>query len=275
VASLATTATASSACGIEQKVLSLSRRTAAELKRVEKDRADHAQRLEQLEQLFRQHLGGGVEQRRQQELHARRSEANHRLHMVRGEPALGDTGNLASGVMLGSNISQHTVPRSVAEPVSEQLEARLTKLEEQTVDLRATLMHRLQASIALAAATLNQRIDTVSKDLQQTTKQGLGVVEFRIDALEASNELLRGQSPACHQDSLQRESSRLLELMREETHAVHLEVMSVDTRVAALEERLAAEGHSALRHASPLPIGASLEQHARAALTRTLHEYKD
>merc|ERR1719245_1790792 len=111
-----------------------------------------------------------------------------------------------------------TVPSCAAENVSGQLEARLAKLEEQTVELRSTLMHRLQASIALAAASLNQRIDSISKDLKQALKQGLGVLELRIDAFEASSESPQCQSP-CHQDFFQRESSRLLELMREETHA--------------------------------------------------------
>jgi len=267
VASLATTATAPSACGIEHKVISLSRRTAAELKRVEKDRADHAQRLEQLEQLCQRHFGG-------LELHAWRSEANH-LNRVHGEPNRGDTGHIASAMRSGGNASQHTVPRCTAEAVSEQLEVRLTKLEEQTVELRATLMHRLQASIALAAASLNQRIDSVSKDLKQVLKQGLGVMELRIDALEASSEMPQSQSPVCHQEFFQHESSRLLELMREETHAVHLEVMSVDTRVAALEERLAAEGGVASRNTSPLSLGASLEQRARAAQLQTLHDNRD
>jgi len=268
VASLATTVTASSTCGIEQKVISLSRRTAAELKRVEKDRASHAQRLEQLEQLVQQHFGS-------LELHALRSKANHQLNMAHGELIQGDIGHMATAMLPGGNTTPHTVPSSAAEAVSGQLEARLVKLEEQTVELRSTLMHRLQASIALAAASLNQRIDAVSKDLKQTLKQGLGALEFRIDALEASNELLQSQHPACHQDFLQRECSRLLELMREETHAVHLEVMSVDTRVAGVEELLAAERGMALHHTLPLPLGASLEQPASAAQLQNLHDYRD
>lgn len=268
MASLTTTETASSACGIEQKVISLSRRTAAELKRVEKDRVSHAQRLEQLERLFRQHFGG-------LDLHPWRSEANHQLNRAHGEANQGDSGHVSTATLPGGNTSPHAVPHCAAEAVSEQLDARLKNLAEQIVELRSTPMHRLQASIALTAASLNQRIDSVSKDLKQSLKQGLGVLEFRVDALDASSELLLSQAPACQQDLWQRESSRLLELMREETHAVHVEVMSVDTRVAALEERRAAEAGIASRHTVPLLLGASLEQPARAVQLQALHDYRD
>jgi len=44
--------------GVEKKVFELSRRTAAELRRVEKERTDHERRLEALEQLCQQHLSG-------------------------------------------------------------------------------------------------------------------------------------------------------------------------------------------------------------------------
>jgi len=133
--------------------------------------------------------------------------------------------------------------------------SRFQDLETQIAELGGALATRLQAKITSTVSALNERVDEAFSKLSEESlghRQSIGTLEDRATALETSDnwmtsqvQLWRKENAGLHSgitglpDIMKRETDRIMELARDEARTVHLEVMSVDTRLSALEERLA------------------------------------
>jgi len=140
----------------------------------------------------------------------------------------------------------------------EELGAQRAGLEAQIEDLGGTIARRLQAKFAAAERSLNQKIDEVRKELDATlgtVNDRAATVELTAEKAGSQVELWREEAAAAlvkHPSGHVLEvASQAVEVARDEIRTVHLEVMSLDTRIAAIEERYASDARLS-RHGSPL-----------------------
>jgi len=114
---------------------------------------------------------------------------------------------------------------------------RQEELEVQLADLGSALAVKLHARIASSAKALDERLDEARERIESRLDTAELVLEkiphWRREAAEMQNGFARLQ------EMTTRELERSRESLRSEIQAVHLEVMSVNTRVSAIEERLA------------------------------------
>jgi hypothetical protein len=110
-------------------------------------------------------------------------------------------------------------------------------LEAQVAELGGVLTARLQAKIAAVSDALNEKIAVVQVDIERSLRDGQERVPRR-DHSEVERDSARLGGDADILEEFRREVDQALEAAGDEVRTVHLEVMSVDTRVAALEERL-------------------------------------
>jgi len=114
---------------------------------------------------------------------------------------------------------------------------RQEELEVQLADLGSALAVKLHARIASSAKALDERLDEARERIESRLDTAELVLEkiphWRKEAAEMQNGFARLQ------EMITRELERSREGLRGEIQSVHLEVMSVNTRVAAIEERLA------------------------------------
>lgn len=128
-----------------------------------------------------------------------------------------------------------------------EVAARHSDLETQVAELGGALASRLQSKMAAMTKVVNERVEDVGGDF----KKRLGAVAESVTVLESSSEWLGGQVQLWRRENAElhselsslkdpsnREFGQILTLAREEARTVHLEVMSLDTRVAAIEERI-------------------------------------
>lgn len=127
--------------------------------------------------------------------------------------------------------------REAAASLEGQLGALTTRFQGKLTALQQFLEEHLgetRAEVHKALAALEDQVRKMERALETSESYLAGQAQrWREDSAELRAGL------ASLQERCQQESDRLLDLAREEARTVHLEVMSVDTRVAALEERLA------------------------------------
>lgn len=137
--------------------------------------------------------------------------------------------------------------------VTEQLEARALPglrgdLETQIAELGGALASRLQGKISSTNKALEDRFTEVRREMLQS----VGNFEQRASTLEGSDEWLGSQVQLWRRESSElsttvqslqelvvRTAETASDAAREEARTVHMEVMSIDSRVASMEERLA------------------------------------
>jgi len=145
--------------------------------------------------------------------------------------------------------------RHMLEQSTQGLEARRERLridlETQIAELGGALASRLQAKISSTSKAVEEQVNEVGRNLSSQLSSRLVALEDRSTTLEGSDEWLGSQLQQWRrehqeltngvqniQELVRRETEQVLEAAREESRTVHLEVMSIDTRVAGLEERL-------------------------------------
>jgi len=129
-----------------------------------------------------------------------------------------------------------------------QQHVEVKQVGSQVSELGSELASRLQAKIAAATQTMSDQANGVRLELQAA----LDVLKERATASEVSLEQVFRHFQAWRQDVsefhssrvdfhdlLRRECEKTMEVSKDDVHIVHLEVMSVNTRVAAVEEYLA------------------------------------
>jgi len=162
------------------------------------------------------------------------------------------------------------------ERTQQELTAQIGDLETQIAELGGALATRLQAKVTSVTNSMSRQLEEQVQETRRDFEQRLSPLEERTTALESAAEsseqwisnqvqLWRRENAELHNGltSLQgpiqrREYDRILEAAREEARTVHLEVMSIDTRVAAIEERLA-DDPGRRRHDALGRIGGSRE----------------
>lgn len=130
-----------------------------------------------------------------------------------------------------------------------QQQSEVKNVGSQISDLGTELGSRLQAKIAATTQTLSDQANAVRIELQAA----LDVMKERVATSEVSLEQLGGYVQTWRQDVaeihsstvdfrelVRRECERAIEIAQGDAHTVHLEVMSINTRMAAVEEYLAA-----------------------------------
>lgn len=166
-------------------------------------------------------------------------------------------------------MEQRRVVEQSADQLEERREHQRANLETQIAELGGALASRLQAKIA----STNKALEDQLREVRREICQSFGALEERSATLEGSDEWLgsqvqlwRRENGELHaslqglQEMIRRESEQAVEAAREEARTVHLEVMSVDTRVASIEERLALQRRYSAplqpMSRSPAPFGA-------------------
>jgi hypothetical protein len=130
--------------------------------------------------------------------------------------------------------------------VAEQLEARAlpglrADLETQIAELGGALASRLQGKISTTNKALEEKVNEIRQEFTHSTA-----------TLEGSDEWLGGQVQLWRRESSElsatvqslqelvgRTAEKASDAAREEARTVHMEVMSIDSRLASIEERLA------------------------------------
>eukprot|EP00929_Paragymnodinium_shiwhaense_P057931 TRINITY_DN29017_c0_g1_i1.p1 TRINITY_DN29017_c0_g1~~TRINITY_DN29017_c0_g1_i1.p1 ORF type:complete len:478 (+),score=129.96 TRINITY_DN29017_c0_g1_i1:89-1522(+) len=261
-------AQAAAVTSLEQKLIALSRRTSAELRRAEREKGDQDRRLEILEDLCRQHLGGledrlvqaqediAVEAERRlqstseqmqeeaaaslkalearveadhrslEELRSWRRQADSILCIEDGGPSRsGSSSRLIAGrsdaccredVVLREELRQ-VEDRFVA--LSERLQGDLKRVRHDVREAQArcedSFSSQLEELGGALASRMQGKLSSTTQDFRQRLDSAFGQL----------------------QDFVRRECREAREAASEEARTVHLEVMTVDTRLASLEER--------------------------------------
>jgi len=158
-------------------------------------------------------------------------------------------------------VEQRRVLESTAEDLDGRRErlqrdvaAHMSDLETQIVELGGALATRMQGKLDALTKKFNERIDAdVKHSLQEMLKHNLDSLAERTVALESSSEWVAGQVQMWRRENTELHTllsnlqehvdpstsdSKFLEAARDEARTVHLEVMSVNARVAALEDRM-------------------------------------
>jgi len=118
-------------------------------------------------------------------------------------------------------------------------------LESQVAELGGVLAARLQAKIASVSDVLNEKVEEVRSEfgkgrpLTQDRDLGAACTSRETKAAYRRNESadFRGGVEDL-QVLVKKEAEKIMETARDDIRTVHLEVMSVDTRIAAVEEHL-------------------------------------
>lgn len=234
--------------GVEQKLSALSKRTAAEFRKAEKERGIHGKRLEFLEELFQREFGGleaRLEKLRQEaaaeaERSAHRQRERIELELGKGsEDALGSLRKSCSE--LGGRLED--LKREVVQQrlVADQLRS---DLEEQMAGLGGALAQKMRQRLS----SLKQEVLEDSAFREADRSRSVGVSEEQLALLRQDGCEMREQLAR-----LQAECDRVAEVAMGEARVVHLEVMSVNTRLSAVEERLASDTGKRRQSASPQP----------------------
>lgn len=276
----------------EEKVCALSRRTAAEIERADRERGEQARRLENLETWCRErltNLPAGASQERFDGEFRHISETvlqvREALEMLtvrvdselRGpvswEAALAQERREVRELLSASCSELTGHLNALREELLKQREAADLHvkhldgwrhsaamslsagagLEAQVAELGGVLAARLQAKISSVSDIFNEKIEDVRSEFQKA----LQLAQAASGKVVLSGMDWSGRAPdfssvaAQLQDLVKKEAEQMLEVARDEVRTVHLEVMSVDTRVAAVEERLR---HSSSRPRSVSPM---------------------
>merc|ERR1712218_590228 len=117
--------------------------------------------------------------------------------------------------------------------------------------LGGALASRMQAKILEVIQGMHKELGALD-DFRaefESVSERIGAVEGRVHELERLAEWTEGQAQHWRRDSKElfkalasltdpevNDTERFLEMAREDTRTVHLEVMSLDTRLAAIEE---------------------------------------
>lgn len=112
------------------------------------------------------------------------------------------------------------------------IEALGAEVEAQMAELGGKLASRLQAKLATLSTDIDERVGEVQGELRRALQS--------MQEHSSHMEQVKGlHGNAGHlQELVKKEADQVLDVARDEVRTVHLEVMSVDTRVAAIEERL-------------------------------------
>merc|ERR1712232_922764 len=116
-------------------------------------------------------------------------------------------------------------------------------LETQIAELGGALASRMHASVSSTSKGMEARLEEFSRILGQRAEHHQQQHSWHHDSAELSCRI---------QELVRHESAQTLDAAREEARTVHLEVMGVDTRVAAIEERLADEDLQSMRRQTRL-----------------------
>lgn len=291
----------------ENKIIALSRRTAAEIHRAERERGQQGQRLDNLETWCREKLASTSSAAMvmlQERVDSELGKISEAIEQVRreGSTVQASLAALAKRVDRGDDFgSRHhaAVSSRIREPQEErsswesalererkevrqlisagssELMTHLNSLREQlreqrsaaeahvhqsdgwrqslsagaalevqVAELGGVLAARLQAKITSLSDALNAKIADARREFQQSVRataspnERMGVDDdfSRVES-KASGAVAAGTLEDIHW-RFQRDLDEALETTKDDVRTVHLEVMSVDTRLAALEERL-------------------------------------
>lgn len=258
--------------GLEQMLSALSRRTAAELRRAEKERIDHARRLEAIEQLCWQHLGG----------------VDTRLGQARNETSI------------GMDIPTHQVVARLEQDLQQVSEISRKEcsdtrcLVENMSDVLRTVLRRVDAdhddlqSLGMWKSNVEQRIasceDGLAKMAQNTVALTKSCIEDNAvgsfeDRLESALARERKQAHERLHSSCIELTSHLNDLRQELVEQRCILQQSTETH-ESWRERLQQElaGHLADLETQIAEIGGALASRLQAkitSMTRALNERID
>eukprot|EP00933_Yihiella_yeosuensis_P036572 TRINITY_DN30342_c0_g1_i1.p1 TRINITY_DN30342_c0_g1~~TRINITY_DN30342_c0_g1_i1.p1 ORF type:complete len:343 (+),score=75.38 TRINITY_DN30342_c0_g1_i1:45-1031(+) len=221
---------ANMAQNVEQKVIALSRRAAAELRKAEKERSILAARLGQLEAVC---CRAGLITPEQLSDCMTQSAASHSLDLSKGAASGGSAGKGLAGD--GTAANQHGPS---LESVSNQIQdICLGRLEAAMLQERRAFGDQLARSYAELQSQMNLLHEEFRHQLRSQRSPQIEEASLQLNQPQHPT----GSSTEQLRDEIRREVGKVHVAVRDEVRIVHKEVMSLDARVALLEEHAAGQ----------------------------------